>query len=162
MATVVNNNAGQSVLCSDNVNTLIFRRFLNATDIIGLSNLSFHGTRLMWSGDFVNLKKITSETFGLLGSWRSPGGSAKKFIGSNAEISITWYPGKLNSLLFHGKDGLVVQDKFKYLCEKQNLSHVIMQLDTDCCSVDASSEMDVVSIKLDQWHSNRNPNCWLF
>ena len=66
------------------------------------------------------------------------------------KISIPWYPGKLNSLLFHGKDGPVVQDKCKYLCEKQNLSHVIMQLDTDGCSVDASSENDVASIKLDQ------------
>ena len=86
----------------------------------------------------------------ILGNWSSPGGSAKKFIGSNAEISITWYPGKLNSLPFHGKDGPVVQDKCKYLCEKQNLSHVIMQLDTDGCSVDTSSKNDVASIKLDQ------------
>ncbi len=85
-----------------------------------------------------------------VGNWSSPGGSAKKFIGSNAEISITWYPGKLNSLLFHGKDGPVVQDKCKYLCEKQNLSHIIKQLDTDGRSVDASSENNVVSIKLDQ------------
>ena len=69
----------------------------------------------MWSGDFANLKKITSETFGLLGNWSSPGGSAKKFIGSNAEISITWYPEKFNSLLFHGKNSPVVQDKCKYL-----------------------------------------------
>ena len=77
-------------------------------------------------------------------------GSAKTFIGSNAEISITWYPGKLKSLLFHGMDGPVVQDKCKYLCEKQNLSHVIMQLDTDSRGVDVSSENDVASIKLDQ------------
>ncbi len=36
------------------------------------------------------------------------------------------------------------------MCEKQNLSNVIKQLDTDGRSVDASSENDVASIKLDQ------------
>ncbi len=106
MAAIVNNNASQSVLCSDNANTLIFRRFLNATDVIGLSNLSFDGTRLMWSGDFANLKKIASETFGLLGNWSSPGGSAKKFIGSNAEISITWSPGNIARNCGHWNAGI--------------------------------------------------------
>ena len=80
MAAIVDSNASQSVPCSDNVNTLIFRRFLNATDVIGLSNLSFDGTRLMWTGDFANLKKVTSETFGLLGNWSSPGAGFSKDV----------------------------------------------------------------------------------
>ena len=130
--------------------SLVFRRFLTSNNVDSLSNLSLNGTRLIWSGDFATLRDITSNTFGLLGKWTSPGGYAKKFTGSNAEIKITWYPRKLNSLVFNGKDGLVLRDKCKYLCENQSQLHVASCFDSNCGGTDVLPEHDVVITKSDQ------------
>ena len=67
--------------------------------------LVYDGTRLKWTQDFNSLKNFVQNVFGLTGVWKSPGGSAKKFITSNLNLSMTWYPGKQNSLIFHGSKG---------------------------------------------------------
>jgi hypothetical protein len=57
------------------------------------------GSRLFIITEFV--KNVA----GLSGEWESPGGRAKRFNDSNLDFVMTWYPGKLNSLIFHGKEG---------------------------------------------------------
>ena len=39
------------------------------------------------------------------GKWSSPGGSSRRFDSSTNDFMVTWYPSKLNSLIFGGADG---------------------------------------------------------
>jgi hypothetical protein len=48
--------------------------------------------------------------FKLNGKWTSPGGNAKKFTCCSMDLSITWYPGKQNSLILHGEESLAVTE----------------------------------------------------
>ena len=52
-----------------------------------------------------HLQNFIKNVAGLSGEWESPGGRAKRFNDSNLDFVMTWYPGKLNSLIFHGKEG---------------------------------------------------------
>ena len=65
------------------------------------SCLVYVGNRFQWNQQFDQLRKGIH----LEGKWRSPGGGAKRFDGLNCDLSMTWYPGKSNSLLFFGTDG---------------------------------------------------------
>ena len=64
-----------------------------------LVDMVYNGKRLEWTNDFASLKKIITESIGLKGKWSSPGGSSKKFTSLNAELSLTWYQGKKNTLV---------------------------------------------------------------
>lgn len=89
------------------------RLFYNDMNFIKLlkdeSHLLYDGTRVIWTGELHLLKNYVESTVGWAGNWFSPGGRAKQFKSQNHDLTMTWYPGKLNSLLFHGKDG----DMFK-------------------------------------------------
>ena len=52
--------------------------------------------------DYESVQNLVVCVFAQDGRWKSYGGSSKKFDSSVADLSCTWYPGKLNSLLFHG------------------------------------------------------------
>ena len=67
--------------------------------------LTYDGTRIKWAQDFSSLQNFVKNVAGLSGEWESPGGRAKRFNDSNLDFVMTWYPGKLNSLIFHGKEG---------------------------------------------------------
>ena len=69
------------------------------------THLIYDGIRIKWSKDLCCLKKFVHNVVGLNGVWKSPGGRSKQFIDSNLDLTITWYPGKQNTLSFHGKEG---------------------------------------------------------
>ena len=73
--------------------------------------LVYDGTRIQWNEEFDMLRNFAANTIRLEGRWKSSGGKAKSFVSRNCDFSMTWYPGKLNSLLFFGRDG----DFFKKL-----------------------------------------------
>ncbi|CAB4004552.1 Hypothetical predicted protein, partial [Paramuricea clavata] len=50
------------------------------------------------------------------GKWSSPGGCSKKFTCYNLDISITWYPKKLNTLVFHGEESSGLVDALINVC----------------------------------------------
>jgi hypothetical protein len=63
---------------------------------------------LLYNNDYESLQKFIECVFAQQGKWKSAGGTSIKFVSSIADLSCTWYPGKLNSLLFHGKTGDLV------------------------------------------------------
>ena len=69
------------------------------------THLVYDGTRIKWSNDLISLKNFTENIVGLVGCWRSPGGKSKQFVSNDLDLTMTWHPGKQNSLLFSGKDG---------------------------------------------------------
>ena len=78
-----------------------------ALDIIDVTAIKLFSliSRFQWNQQFDQLRNFVTNTFRLDGKWRSPGGRAKRFDGRNCDFSMTWYPGKCNSLLFFGTDG---------------------------------------------------------
>ena len=62
--------------------------------------LEYDGTRVQWTQDFDSLKSFFENSLKLSGKWKSHGGKSKMFRSSNLDLAATWYPGKLNSLLF--------------------------------------------------------------
>jgi hypothetical protein len=69
------------------------------------THLVYDGTRIKCSNDLISLKNFTENIVGLVGCWRSPGGKSKQFVSNDLDLTMTWHPGKRNSLLFSGKDG---------------------------------------------------------
>jgi hypothetical protein len=67
--------------------------------------LNYDGIRIRWTQDFCMLQNFIESSVRVAGYWKSPGGKAKQFVSTCSDFTMTWYPGKLNSLLFHGKDG---------------------------------------------------------
>ena len=97
---------------SENLNSSTLNNFsLDRVDIpsIKLLNIKTHlvydGTRIKWSNDLISLKNFTENIVGLVGCWRSPGGKSKQFVSNDLDLTMTWHPGKQNSLLFSRKDG---------------------------------------------------------
>ena len=68
---------------------------------IDCTNLIYDGKRFKWTSSWERLKNFVEDTLELNGRWVPPGGSARKFICSNLDLSVTWYPGKQNSLILH-------------------------------------------------------------
>ena len=53
--------------------------------------LIYDGTRLKWQHDLRSLKNFVENVAGLIGKWKSPGGTAKQFRDSNFDFVMTWY-----------------------------------------------------------------------
>ena len=68
------------------------------------------------------LRKAIETIFVQRGKWWSPGGSARRFDSSVSDFTATWYPGKLNSLTFHGKIGEQARDFLINLCVAMSIS----------------------------------------
>ena len=121
---------GDKKLCSSNLK--IFG--LKNTDICLIKSLNdkahliYDGVRLKWTQDFCSLKNFIENVVGLKGVWKSPGGNSKQLTSTNFDLNITWYPGKQNSLLPHGKDGELL---------KKLLTSV---LNNDCKRCDKTSD----------------------
>ncbi|CAB4024508.1 Hypothetical predicted protein [Paramuricea clavata] len=91
----------------------------NAKEIcnhIASSNLSYDSKRIKWIGTFDILQKFVECDLKLDGKWSSPGGCSKKFTCYNLDISITWYPKKLNTLVFHGEESSGLVDALINVC----------------------------------------------
>ena len=77
----------------------------------GSQDIFCDSKRIRWHNDYESLKKFIECVFAQQGKWKSAGGTSKKFVSSCiADLSCTWYPGKLNSLLFHGEAGDLVNE----------------------------------------------------
>ena len=88
--------------------------------------LTYDGARIQWAQDFLSLKNFVKNVAGLSGEWESPGGRAKRFKDSNLDFFMTRYPGKLNSLIFHGKEG----ESFKKFLVRILQTNSVNQTDT--------------------------------
>ncbi len=69
------------------------------------THLIYDGIRIKWLKDLCSLKNFVHNVVGLNGVCKSPGGKSKQFIDSNLDLIKTRYPGKQNTLSFHGKEG---------------------------------------------------------
>ena len=77
-------------LLSNSVQKLNFKDDIKQIDCI---NLIYDGKRFKWTSSWERLKNFVEDTLGLNGRWVSSGGNARKFICSNLDLSVTWYPG---------------------------------------------------------------------
>lgn len=73
--------------------------------------LGYDGDRLKWTADFKLLKLFVDQIIELRGKWTSPGGNAKKFICNGSDTTLTWYPGKQNTLILHGEQSYTLRNK---------------------------------------------------
>ncbi len=78
--------------------------------------------------------------------WSSPGGRLKKFTSSNADLCITWYSGKQNSLTFQGHDGCLVQLNAHIFCEQGLLKSVSKSLACNRGQISCSTSLVVNSL----------------
>ena len=76
----------------------------------------------------LELKRIVREVWGLEGKWSSPGGQSKKFSSTNSDLVLTWHKGKSKSVLFKGRDGVLVRDQCILLCKHETQSILKPQL----------------------------------
>ena len=106
-----------------------------------LANVIYDGSRLKWCNDLTYLKTFVAEVLCQSGKWCSPGGYSKKFISSNAELTLTWHQGKQNTLLFQGKDGNLVRDKFVSLCRAQSCTSKLSRGQEQALSIDSGISM---------------------
>ena len=86
-----------------------------------LQDIVYDGKRIRWHNDYESLKKFIEFVFAQQGKWKA-GGTSKKFVSSIADLSCTWYPGKLNSLLFHGEAGDLVNEILVTACKSTSLN----------------------------------------
>jgi hypothetical protein len=85
-------------------------------------DINYDGKRISWHNDYESLQKFIECVFAQQGKWKSAGGTSKKFVSSIADLSCTWYPGKLNSLLFHGKTGDLVNEIMVTVCKSTSFN----------------------------------------
>ena len=86
-----------------------------------LQDIVYDGKRIRWHNDYESLKKFIEFVSAQQGKWKA-GGTSKKFVSSIADLSCTWYPGKSNSLLFHGEAGDLVNEILVTACKSTSLS----------------------------------------
>ena len=99
-------------------------KLLNDQDV-----LVYDRTRIKWNRDLGSLRNFVENILGFTGVWKSTGGKSKQFTNSNSDVIITWYPGKLNSLTFNGKNGEAVKKA------------LVTIIDNDC-AMNANSSSD--------------------
>ena len=85
-------------------------------------DIVYDGKRIRWQNDYESLQKLIECVFAQQGKWKSAGGTSKKFVSSIVDLSCTWYPGKLNSLLFHGETGDLVNEILVTACKSTSFN----------------------------------------
>ena len=78
--------------------------------------LSYDGKRFRWAGNLESLKHFVENGVKLLGIWTSPGGSSKMFTCSYLDLTVSWYPGKQNTLMLKGTTSLELADTLLEFC----------------------------------------------
>ena len=84
-----------------------------------VTNIIHDGQRFKWISNWEKLKDFVKYSLELNGKWTSPGGYSRKFICSNLDLTITWYPGKQNSLILHGKLSNDLSNILLTACQKK-------------------------------------------
>ena len=77
---------------------------------------------ISWNNDYESLQNFLKCVFAQDGKWKSVGGSSKKFDSAIADFSCTWYPDKLNSLVFHGEVGILVNETLIAVCRSTSFN----------------------------------------
>ena len=124
-------------------------------------SIAYDGTRVKWCKDYELLKVFIESAFCMHGKWWSFGGSSKKFEASNADFSIIWYPGKLNTVTFSGKMGEQAKKHIIKYCMSSNLENVdntvnrkvICYCDSDDGRENLSLEIEVLKSQVDSLQS---------
>ena len=135
--------AAGHVLASSSNNLNFVAKCLDTNTIKSLNDtahLIYEGNRVKWTQDFDSLKYFIENIAGLDGRWTLPGGKSKQFISANADLSMTWYPGKLNSLIFHGKDGILFKDFLVKTLEEPDIDSPILNAKFSTQTADSSVE----------------------
>ena len=92
---------------------------------IDCANVSHDDKRFKWISNSEALKNFVEYSLQLKGRWISPGGGSRKFTCKNLDLTITWYPGKQNSLILHGKLSTNLSNILLKACQKKtNISLV--------------------------------------
>ena len=76
--------------------------------------ITYDGKRLKWTASYELLKIFVNQTIELKGKWTSPGGSSKKFICNGSDTTLTWYPGKQNTLTLHGESSAILFNAMEF------------------------------------------------
>ena len=79
--------------------------------------LTYDRKRLKWTASYELLKVFVDQTIELKGKWTSPGGSSKKFVCNGSDTTLTWYPGKQNTLTLHGESSTVLFNAMIKTCQ---------------------------------------------
>ena len=108
-------------------------------------NLSYDNKRLKWLGSFDSLKNFVKSGIKLHDHWSSLGGYSKKIPCSSPVISITWYPGKQNSLILHGEASVALLD---VLTEAARVTASQNNSPSKSSLLDVSKRSDGVSIPI--------------
>ena len=95
-----------------------------------LENLLLKGERLIWTSDLETLKKFVEGTIQQHGKWSSPGGATKTFKSDNNRSTITWYRGKQSTLVFQGKDCLLLKEQLVNLFQRNEAQKAIDDADS--------------------------------
>ena len=134
---------GHDLLTSPKYKKLSFESInINSINLLkDQADLVYDGKRVIWSRDFFSLQNFVKNVIGLSGTWRSSGGKSKQFTASNLSFIMTWYPGKLNSLTFNGRDG----ESFKTWLLNVLISKRVKRTDTDGGCLHALAETSVKS-----------------
>ena len=139
----INMADGHDLLTSPKYKKLSFESInINSINLLkDQADLVYDGKRVIWSRDFFSLQHFVKNVIGLSGTWRSSGGKSKQSTASNLSFIMTWYPGKLNSLTFYGKDG----ESFKTWLLNVLISKRAKRTDTDGGCLHALAETSVKS-----------------
>ena len=90
-----------------------------------VTNIIHDGQRFKWISNWEKLKDFVKYSLKLNGKWTSPGGYSRKFICSNLDLTIKWYPGKQNSLILHGKSSNDLSNILLTACQQKTNSSIV-------------------------------------
>ena len=132
---------------------------LKNTDICLIKSLNeeacliYDGKHLKWTQDYCGLKNFVENIVCLEGLWKSPGGKSKQFVSTHYNLNMTWYPGKQNSLVFHGRDGeslkelligiltnrVISEDKYSEMCDDDSQPAIVQSAPLRKCAIEYST-----------------------
>ena len=106
------------------------------------------------------LQDFVSTGFVQRGKWRSPGGGSRRFDSSRNDFVLTWYPGKLNSLIFGGADGEKSKDYLISIflsleCTKATQTNLCFD-DLKVCMDDLKLDIEILQSRVDSIQSYIN------
>ena len=98
-------------------------------------------------------KSFVKYSLELNGKWTSPGGYSRKFICSNLVLTITWYPGKQNSLILHGRLSNDLSNILLTACQNKINSSIV-----EITAFPTSNNIHNGSLPMTQLQNDVNPS----
>ena len=89
----------------------------------GSHDIVYDGKRIRWHNDYESLQKFIEYVFAQTRQMEIGRGNFKKVCKFYiADLSCTWYPGKLNYLIFHGETGDLANEIFVTVCKSTSFN----------------------------------------